>query len=87
MTHFLNKNIRKITSASDVGLSDKDLLRKYHFALIAKHNMFFLPEKMGAISSIHTLKYAELLIDATQQIVQSRLLSRGKWDDSPKEIY
>ena len=87
MTHFLNKNIRKITSASDVGLSDKDLLRKYHFALIAKHNMFFLPEKMGAISSIHTLKDAELLIDATQQIVQSRLLSRGKWDDSPKEIY
>jgi hypothetical protein len=37
--------------------------------------MFFLPEKMGAISSVHTLKDAQLLIDATEQIVQSPLLS------------
>ncbi len=78
MTHFLNNNVRKISSALDVGLSNKDLLRKYHFALIAKHNIFFLPEKMGAISSSHTLKDAELLIDATQQIVQSRLFSRDE---------
>jgi glutamate-1-semialdehyde 2,1-aminomutase len=54
------------------------LLRKYHLALIAKHNIFFLPKKMGAISSIHTMKDAELLIDATQQIVQSRLLSQSE---------
>jgi glutamate-1-semialdehyde 2,1-aminomutase len=78
MTHFLNQNIRKISSALDAGLSDKGLLRKYHFALIAKHNIFFLPKKMGAISSIHTMKDAELLIDATQQIVQSRLLSQSE---------
>jgi len=76
MTHFLNQNIRKISSALDAGLSDKGLLRKYHLALIAKHNIFFLPEKMGAISSVHTMKDAELLIDATQQIVQSHLLSQ-----------
>lgn len=75
MTHFLNGNIRKISSALDAGLSDRDLLKKYHFALIAKHNMFFLPKKMGAISSVHTLKDAQLLIDATEQIVQSSLLS------------
>ena len=78
MTHFLNNNVRKISSALDVGLSNKDLLRKYHFALIAKHNIFFLPQKMGAISSSHTLKDAELLIDATQQIVQSRLFSQDE---------
>ena len=78
MTHFLNNNVRKISSALDVGLSNKDLLRKYHFALIAKHNIFFLPEKMGAISSSHTLKDAELLIDATQQIIQSHLFSRDE---------
>jgi glutamate-1-semialdehyde 2,1-aminomutase len=78
MTHFLNQNIRKISSALDAGLSDKGLLRKYHLALIAKHNIFFLPKKMGAISSIHTMKDAELLIDATQQIVQSRLLSQSE---------
>lgn len=78
MTHFLNKNIRKISSALDAGLSDKGLLRKYHLALIAKHSIFFLPEKMGAISSVHTMKDAELLIDATQQIVQSHLLSQAE---------
>jgi glutamate-1-semialdehyde 2,1-aminomutase len=78
MTHFLNQDIRKISSALDAGLSDKGLLRKYHLALIAKHNIFFLPEKMGAISSVHTMKDAELLIDATQQIVQSHLLSQGE---------
>jgi glutamate-1-semialdehyde 2,1-aminomutase len=78
MTHFLNKNVRKIRSALDVGLSDRDLLRKYHFALIAKHNMFFLPGKMGAISSMHSLKDAELLIDATRQIAQSHLLSQAR---------
>ena len=77
ITHFLNQDIRKISSALDAGLSDKGLLRKYHLALIAKHNIFFLPEKMGAISSVHTMKDAELLIDATQQIVQSHLLSQG----------
>lgn len=78
MTHFLNKNIRKISSALDAGLSDKGLLRKYHLALIAKHSIFFLPEKMGAISFVHTMKDAELLIDATQQIVQSHLLSQAE---------
>ena len=78
MTHFLNQDIRKISSALDAGLSDKGLLRKYHLALIAKHNIFFLPEKMGAISSVHTMKDAELLIDATQQIVQSHLLSQAE---------
>jgi hypothetical protein len=40
--------------------------------------MFFLPEKMGAISSMHSLKDADHLIDATQQIVQSGLLSPAK---------
>jgi glutamate-1-semialdehyde 2,1-aminomutase len=76
MTHFLNENVTKIKSALDVGLSDKDLLRKYQFALIAKHNIFFLPEKMGAISSVHTLKDAEDLVEATQRIIHSGLLSK-----------
>jgi glutamate-1-semialdehyde 2,1-aminomutase len=78
MTHFLNMNVRKISSASDVGLSDRDLLRKYHLALITKHKIFFLPKKMGAISSMHTLKDAQHLIDATQEIVQAGLLLHGK---------
>jgi glutamate-1-semialdehyde 2,1-aminomutase len=38
MTHFLNKDIRKISSALDVGLSDRDLL-EIPFALIAKQNV------------------------------------------------
>lgn len=75
MTHFLNANVRKISTASDVGLSDKNLLRKYHFALITNHKIFFLPEKMGAISSMHNLNDAQRLIDATRRIAQAGLLS------------
>lgn len=76
MPHFLNMSVRKISSALDVGLSNRDLLRKYHFALLAKHKIFFLPEKMGAISSVHTLKDADHLIDATRRIIQAGLLLR-----------
>jgi glutamate-1-semialdehyde 2,1-aminomutase len=75
MTHFLNKSVRKIESALDVGLSDRETLRKYQFALIARHNIFFLPEKMGAISSVHTLQDAKNLVDATEDIIDSGVLS------------
>jgi glutamate-1-semialdehyde 2,1-aminomutase len=75
MTHFLNKSVRKIDSALDVGLSDRETLRKYQFALIARHNIFFLPEKMGAISSVHTLQDAKNLVNATGDIIDSGVLS------------
>jgi glutamate-1-semialdehyde 2,1-aminomutase len=75
MTHFLNKSVRKIESALDVGLSDRETLRKYQFALIARHNIFFLPEKMGAISCVHTLQDAKNLVDATEDIIDSGVLS------------
>jgi glutamate-1-semialdehyde 2,1-aminomutase len=75
MTHFLNKRVRKINSALDVGLSDRKTLRKYQFALITRHNIFFLPQKMGAISSIHTLQDAKNLVDATEDIIDSGVLS------------
>jgi glutamate-1-semialdehyde 2,1-aminomutase len=75
MTHFLNKSVRKIESALDVGLSDRETLRKYQFALIARRNIFFLPEKMGAISSVHTLQDAKNLVDATEDIIDSGVLS------------
>jgi glutamate-1-semialdehyde 2,1-aminomutase len=75
MTHFLNKSVRKIESALDVGLSDRETLRKYQFALIARHNIFFLPEKMGAISSVHTLQDAKNLVNATEDIIDSGVLS------------
>jgi glutamate-1-semialdehyde 2,1-aminomutase len=75
MTHFLNKRVRKINSALDVGLSDRKTLRKYQFALITRHNIFFLPQKMGAISSIHTLRDAKNLVDATEDIIDSGVLS------------
>lgn len=73
--HFLNQKIRKIESATDVGQSNRELLRRYQFALLAKYNIFFLPEKMGAISSIHTSNDIQHLIDATKEIIQMGALS------------
>ena len=48
--HFLvNKDI-KIRNANDVASCNTEMLKNFHFALMAKYKIFFLPNKMGAIS-------------------------------------
>jgi len=74
LTHFLNDNVKKISSADDVARSSKEVLRRYHFALMAKHRIFFLPLKMGAISSAHTQNDIKLLLHATNDIASSGIL-------------
>jgi glutamate-1-semialdehyde 2,1-aminomutase len=72
--HFLvNKDI-KIKNAYDVALCNTEMLKKFHFALMAKYKIFFLPNKMGAISYVHNKTDATNLINATRSIVESRIL-------------
>ena len=49
-THFLNNKLDRIHDATDVGMSDRNMLRRYQFALMSNHGIFFLPLKMGAFS-------------------------------------
>ncbi len=72
--HFLNNNVREINNATDVALADKEKLRKYHFALISKHKIFFLPSKMGAISYQHSKVDIDKLLNSTRSIIESKIL-------------
>ena len=74
LTHFLNDTIDKISNATDAAMSNKQLLRRYHIALIARHQIFFLPLKMGAFSDAHDENDVKRLLSATASIVNSGIL-------------
>jgi len=71
LTHFLSNKVSEIMNENDVALSDNDTLTKYHFSLMAKYGIFFLPHKMGAISIVHDVKDIQSLINATEKIIES----------------
>lgn len=71
MIHFLQNKPKKITNAFDAALTNKEMLYDYNFALMAKHNIFFLPLKMGAISNAHDEDDIYRLVEATRNIFQS----------------
>ena len=73
--HFLSNKIDNITNANDVALSDIETLTKYHFSLMTKYGIFFLPHKMGAISIVHGVKDIENLINATEMVIESDILT------------
>jgi glutamate-1-semialdehyde 2,1-aminomutase len=76
LTHFLSSKANDIMNANDVALSDIETLTKYHFSLMAKYGIFFLPHKMGAISIVHNVKDIQSLINATQKIIESDILRK-----------
>ena len=53
MTHFLRDGITEVESAADAARCDVKLLHRYHFEMIARDGIFFLPGKMGAVSGAH----------------------------------
>ncbi len=71
MIHFLNDKVKKINNAVDSALTNNELLFNYQFALIAKHNIFFLPLKMGAFSNAHEREDVYKLLEATREIFQN----------------
>jgi glutamate-1-semialdehyde 2,1-aminomutase len=74
LTHFGKKDIQ---DATDVATSDVELLRKYHFALMANYGIFFLPTKMGTFSYAHEEGDVKRLLEATEKIiVESKLFNQ-----------
>jgi glutamate-1-semialdehyde 2,1-aminomutase len=47
------------------------MLRRYHFALMSTHGIFFLPLKMGALSEAHGERDVKALLDSTHTILSS----------------
>jgi glutamate-1-semialdehyde 2,1-aminomutase len=73
LTHF-GKTL--IHDAADVATSNRDLLRRYHLALMANHGIFFLPTKMGAFSYSHEERDVAMLLNATRKIVTESTMIR-----------
>ena len=68
MTHFIDNGVTEIKTAADVAKCDNSKLTKYHFKMIAKDGIFFLPGKLGAISNTHTKSDINQMIKASTEI-------------------
>lgn len=69
-THFLRENGLQIKSAEDKSVNTlKERQLEYHFRLILS-GIFFLPEHEGAISTAHTEKDIEELVESTGTIAE-----------------
>jgi len=66
MTHFTKNEVREITNSTDVAGCDSELLKKYHFKMIAQDGIFFLPGKLGAISAAHSKEDIKKMLDASE---------------------
>jgi glutamate-1-semialdehyde 2,1-aminomutase len=71
MTHFVKEGISEITNSSDVAKCDGKLLQRYHFDMIAKDGIFFLPGKLGAISNAHSISEIKKMIKASERFSSS----------------
>ena len=74
--HFLNQNVKIIKNATDAAMTDQEKLLKYHLCLLADYGIFFLPKKMGAISFVHDNEDLDLLLSATNDIINRGILSK-----------
>jgi glutamate-1-semialdehyde 2,1-aminomutase len=81
LMHFLENISKKITNATDVAMSNKDLLIKYHTALMGNYGIFFLPLKMGTFSDSHDENDVKKLLSVTRSIVNSGVLSKNSYHD------
>jgi glutamate-1-semialdehyde 2,1-aminomutase len=70
MVHFLREETDRIENAVDAALADREILTKYNLALMAKHNIFFLPGKMGAFSNANNNKDVTRLVESTRRIFE-----------------
>ena len=69
--HDIHKNpvksdVYKGVDVYDAAKCDSKLLQKYHFKMIAQDGIFFLPGKLGAISTAHTKQDIKKMIQASE---------------------
>tara|TARA_B100000029_G_scaffold471063_1_gene510431 strand:- start:2382 stop:3695 length:1314 start_codon:yes stop_codon:yes gene_type:complete len=69
MTHFPRNGMTEINNASDAAKCDSSKLFKYHFEMIVKNGIFFLPGKLGAFSEAHSTSDVKDMKKATEEFV------------------
>jgi glutamate-1-semialdehyde 2,1-aminomutase len=67
MTHFVSDNITQVRNATDASRCNTKLLHRYHFEMIAKDGIFFLPGKLGAFSNAHSDADVKSLAEASEK--------------------
>jgi glutamate-1-semialdehyde 2,1-aminomutase len=71
MTHFPKNGMTSISNAEDVSKCDSTKLFNYHFEMIARDGIFFLPGKLGAYSDAHSTKDVKNMKKATERFVSN----------------
>ncbi|CUR52317.1 Glutamate-1-semialdehyde 2,1-aminomutase 2 [Nitrosotalea devaniterrae] len=71
MPHFRANGITHVTNAEEAAMCDTQTLKRYHFELIAKNRIFFLPGKLGAISYVHSESDIKNLLEASKKFAVS----------------
>jgi glutamate-1-semialdehyde 2,1-aminomutase len=72
MTHFVKNGITEITNSTQAAKCDSMMLQKYHFKMIAQDGIFFLPGKLGAISTAHSKEDIKKMIVASENFLNSQ---------------
>lgn len=71
MTHFVTKGVSLVQSALDAARCDTRMLQRFHFEMIARNGIFFLPGKLGAYSNAHSESDVKALVDAAAKFSES----------------
>ncbi len=71
MPHFLANGVTQVTNAEEAAKCDTETLKRYHFELIARNGIFFLPGKLGAISYVHSKTDVKNLLEASKKFAIS----------------
>lgn len=71
MTHFVNEQVSQITNATDAAKCDTKMLQRFHFEMIARDGIFFLPGKLGAFSNAHSEADVRALCEAASRFSES----------------
>ena len=71
MPHFLANGVTEVRNAQDASRCNTELLHLYHFEMIAKDGIFFLPGKLGAVSNAHDDSDVKKLLEATSRFSAS----------------
>lgn len=71
MTHFVKDGISEINNAQDVAKCDLVKLQRFHFEMMVKDGVFFLPGKLGAFSNAHSETDVKTLVDAAERFSEN----------------
>ena len=71
MTHFPRNGMTEINNASDAAKCDSTKLFNYHFEMITRDDIFFLPGKLGAFSDAHSTSDVKKMKKSTENFVSN----------------